>query len=131
MSVFIEDGYTMDGYVAEVPRMHEAVSFTFRPMRVVERSRFVAEQQKYKTPEEQEAYGASVIAKYIQSWDVQHGKQRLDLTPKNLLNIHPAAYYSILNQVMGVRAPDLKPDVSNMDQLENMTDLLEEADAKN
>lgn len=132
---FIEDGYTNRGYIARRPQLHPAIVFEFRPMVQAQCARAKYMLEHARTPEEGEAQAAIAIAKQLVTWDVRkRNGDHVEITTDNVLRIHPAAFYDMWCQVLGVRGPDAMPKADNATELHSTLGdgaRQEEIDAKN
>lgn len=64
-----DDGWTKAGYLAELPNVHDALRFTYRPTLIQERSKIIAALHGKKS-HLQDAELAKALAYYIKSWSV-------------------------------------------------------------
>ena len=64
------DGWTMPGYLAELPRVHSELRFTYRPTLVTERSKIIAS-MRGKESHVQDAELGKSLACYIKSWSIE------------------------------------------------------------
>lgn len=106
----IPDGYTEEGYVAEVPRLHGALRFRFRPMLPEERDA-IDYAIKDKSPGQSHAMYRKALATRIQSWS-EKDKDGNDVTVAEsaIRNLRPALYDKLYNIVAGYRASDVDPN---------------------
>jgi len=117
--VYLEDGYTQEGYIAAVPGLFEALRFEFRPIVVAEQSAHYKEEKKFSGPA-WARFAADFIARRLLSWSAarQDGAP-VPLRGPDVAKIHPALFsrlYSILN---GTDASDLDPEWSEAEKEES------------
>lgn len=138
MLSYINDGYTADGYIEEIPRLHQALRFTYRPVLPADRGIYMAEIEK-ATPRGKEEFRAEIIRRHVPSWDMKNGDEAVPLHKAAILHVHPALFTRLYLIVMGYDAPDAQPDATKLDTLDVAAQLDAalagttpvEADAKN
>lgn len=116
---FLEDGYTIDGYIDAMPLMYPDVRFTFRPMLEEEINRF------------SEAYGAKPLDKYsgavadalaerVKSWSIQNSKGSVvDISSANMKRLHPVLFKRLMGIVWGSAPSDVDPTWTDAQKLEH------------
>src|SRR5271163_3804790 len=72
---FIEDGYTLDGFVKELPGIYGAVRFKYRPLTVEQRVRLF-ENWATLPALDQISRTTSALARQIVQWDLKDAKGR-------------------------------------------------------
>lgn len=131
---FIDDGYTVTGYIARRPGLHPAITFEFRAMTQPECARAKHHLNNARTPEEGEGHAAGVIAKRLVSWDIKKRDGKMvDITQENVIRVQPMAFYDMWCQVLGVRGPDAMPRAENAADLHTTLagERQEDVDTKN
>lgn len=123
------DGYTEPGYIAEVPGIHGAVRFKFRPMLSEKRSR-VMDGLKEKKAAEQDAIVAKTLAEYVVEWDLTDAKGKpVGRTPDTFRRIKPKLFYRLWDIVLGFDATDLDPAWTDDTLADHVDDLMETTDS--
>lgn len=93
ISGMIDDGYEENGYIAEVPRLHPALRFRFRPMTSGERTAAMREMEralKSPNPKMSEIVSARMMAERILEWDLANGQGEIvPVTEENILKVKP------------------------------------------
>ena len=114
--LFIDDGYTRDGFVDEEPGLHPSLSFKYRPVTLTERSRLLFDVGAEAQPEQGDAVNAKAIAAHIVSWEPDRPP-----TVENLLKLHPAVSIKLVNVICGYMPSDSPPKtiVSEDDEMGN------------
>lgn len=111
-SVFIDDGYTRQGYIAAAPRLHGALRCTYRPALPEERFEFVRQQDP-----DARAYCRRMAAwldKHVLGWDAKNSKgESVAKGPEAFLRLHPEVLNKLYEQVMGYSAGDAEADEKN------------------
>ena len=123
------DGYTEPGYVAELPGIHGAVRFKFRPMRAEVRSR-VMDGMKEKKTAEQDAIVAKMLAEHVVEWDLTDAKhQSVPRTVDTVRRLKPKLFYRLWDIVLGFDATDTDPAWGDETLEDHVEDILEVADS--
>lgn len=123
------DGYTEPGYIAEVPGIHGAVRFKFRPMRCEVRSR-IMDGLKEKKSAEQDTIVAKMLAEHVVEWDVTDGKgKEVSRTVDNFRRLKPKLFYRLWDIVLGFDATDTDPAWNDETLADHVDDLLEASDS--
>ena len=108
------DGYTEHGYIAEVPRLHPALRFAFRPMTLAERALYIKAVGQFRKDDEIRTYMAGEIKRHLPGqppWDLRNDKGELvPLTVDELLKLKPRLFDSLFMIVSGEAAPDADPE---------------------
>lgn len=113
LSAYIHDGYTVAGYIQEVPRLYPAVRFTFRPVLSQNRAVVFQEIQLTTDARKGETIAAELVKSQILSWDiVDHEGNAVEITTTNALRIQPLLFNRLFKVIIGDRAPDEDPNVS-------------------
>lgn len=120
----LADGYTLDGYIAEVPGVHGPLSFTYRPIDPITRSKTnvlrgqvigsstLSEEQKEIACQ---YLGLQLVAGNVQSWDLVDGKgEAVAPSAVALLRYFPGYRLRRLTEIVGDGLqsdwrPDAKP----------------------
>jgi hypothetical protein len=110
----IRDGYNERGYIAEVPRLHPAVRFEFRPMTLAERGLYIKAIGTLKKDNELRTYMAGCIKEHLTGqppWDLRNDKGEIvPLTVDELLRLKPRLFDRLFMIVSGEEAPDADPE---------------------
>jgi hypothetical protein len=110
-SAFIDDGYTLDGYIAENPGLYPAVEFQYRPMTRRETAVLEGDIMRTRDAEAGETEAAKVVARKLVSWNlVDRAGKPVPISADNLLRLQPVLGGTLLEIVRGRRASDRKPD---------------------
>ena len=109
---FIHDGYTRQGYIAERPRLHPALRFSYRPM--LTENRYVILHQLDQIDADRKARArleAETVMAYLVSWNL-FGRQdeAIDVTVPNLLRVEPNLFLKLRNIVLGIEVGDEDPE---------------------
>lgn len=107
---YIEDGQTLPGYVAEVPRLYGPVRFQFRPMLATERAVILGQMSVMGEKEATET-AAAIIASRVKQWDATRGDGAtiIPLDPAHTVRLQPKLQMRIYNIILGNEAPDQDP----------------------
>jgi hypothetical protein len=108
---FIEDGYTLDGFVKESPGIYGAVRFKYRPLTVEQRVRLF-ENWATLPALDQISRTTSALAKQIVQWDMKDAKGRPIACnePRSFRRLSPPLHERLLDIVCGINSPDSDPD---------------------
>jgi hypothetical protein len=71
---FIDDGYTVTGYVKEAPGLHAAVSFTYRAATAGDRAAVYGNGFDNLQADKKVERVAAFLAKAIKNWDLKNAK---------------------------------------------------------
>lgn len=106
---FIDDGYTQQGYIAEVPGLHGPLRFEFRPFLVEERAALFASLDKMSRDAYERKCGHAVADRLV-AWDVtdRNGKP-VEITGPNVLRLRPTVEDKLLSIMLGVKPTDIDP----------------------
>lgn len=108
--VFIPDGYTFPGYIAEEPGIHGALRFTYRPMCDADNTALAQELSNAKTAEDQRLIRARVLSERIASWEaVDPTGKAVKPTAENLGRCPSVLMVKLSSIVEGYRANDKDP----------------------
>ena len=110
--VYIPDGYTIDAYIAAVPRLHDAIRFKFRALPIIERTTIMKGIEAAPTPEHGETLCAEVIKRQVIEWDAVFRGDILPLDVNTMLHMHYNIFMTMFLIVVGRRASD--PDPTDM-----------------
>lgn len=69
-SIFIDDGFTLQGKITELRGVHPEIHFTYRPAMPVRAYAF-ASSRLNRTPEEQLEETAKLLAEHVTDWDAR------------------------------------------------------------
>lgn len=137
---YIHDGYTEQGYIAEVERLHKSLAFEFRPLKYDEREA-VMQKVRSESPAAQTITLAGIIARQVKSWDaVDENGQPLDVRSiPQIRRLKPPVFAALYDIIACYRPSDPLPEErATPDALEEElnTQLFgiegkSEADAKN
>ena len=108
MPAYLHDGYTARAYIAEAPRLHEAVTFQYRPALIEETSDLYDGADKIRA-REFDRRAAGFIAKHLIEWNVrdpQNPQQTIQINPENLLRLNRSLFQRLLAIVTGSQAGD-------------------------
>ena len=98
---YIHDGYTRDGYIAEVPRLYPALRFKYRPLVAQERA-IVYDQIEKADVKTAELHGAQSIFARVASWDLKDSKgTTVKLSVESILRVQPQLEARVLSMVLG------------------------------
>lgn len=120
MAGYIPDGYTINGYIAAVPGLYEAVRFRYRPMQAIERAEFF--NRRDKLPVESQTKGnAQAIVDRLESWDLTIGPEvealgcglkagePIPLTVEHVKRVNPVLFARLFSMICGTEPPDDDP----------------------
>lgn len=136
---YIDDGYTVDGYIAGVERLHPPCRFKYRQMLVKDRGKYL-QQMAEGTGESAEILGAKICAKHLQQWDIKDRAGRtVPISPDACLRVQPQLAKKIFSIIIGERSSDPDPNELEEDsesgkdsELESLRDFsVEEQEEKN
>lgn len=109
---YIADGMEIEGYIAEVPGLHVALEFRYRPTLPRTRAR-VCKQIGDAEPERAEELSAAHMARSIVSWNLDCSEE-LNGQPKihtqTLLQVQPVLNVKLFGIVIGNRPNDARPE---------------------
>jgi hypothetical protein len=108
---FIDDGYTLDGFVKELPGIYGAVRFKYRPLTVEQRVRLF-ESWSTLPALDQISRTTSALARQIVQWDMKDAKGRPIPCnePRSFRRLSPPLHERLLDIVCGSSPPDADPD---------------------
>lgn len=114
---FIPDGYTLDGYIAEVPGLHGALRFVYRPCTASENAVTGGAVDKVirQSPAKAERIVATGVCKQLVSWSVQNPKTKeaVDIVPATAVRLQPALFAKLFDIIRGARASDVDPNIDD------------------
>lgn len=111
-----DDGFTIDRFVNEVPRLYPALNFTYRPVDAPRRARLLDARQG--SDEETAVRRLSeVVAEQIVDWDAKDQKGcKVDKTNEGVLALHPVLLNRLFNIIVWASdAGDEPPNSSRSD----------------
>ena len=113
-SVYIEDGCTISGYVAEIARLHGEVRFTYRPLAQLER---VTTQKKMSevSAAQGEKIAAETMRRRLVDWDVTNNGRDVPIETAEILRLQPMLYQKMYLIVFGQIPSDVDPNESPED----------------
>ena len=125
-----EDGYTLAAYIAEVPRLHNAVRFRFRPVDLIERSILLAFKDRNYEKAITEKF-CELLSQRITEWSLTErtGETSLPMavTAAKIRRLRPTLWTRLVNIVIwGVDGGDADPGLS-IDKLSDRLDADMEA----
>jgi len=104
------DGYFERGYLREVPGLHPAVRFTYRPMDIQMLGRLETALAKEKDQAKSYAIQAETVVRLnlLVEWSMVDAKgQPLAISTETLLRVKPAIFIGIVSIITGRGASDL------------------------
>src|SRR4051812_2127221 len=106
-SGYIADGYTEEGYIKEVPGIHQPVRFAYRPVTHDERARIF--EGWTALPAHQRVLRTSLaLSKKILSWDLQFDGKTVPCSDANTYKqLKTLLHNRLLDIVCGTTASDL------------------------
>ena len=106
---YIHDGYTQDGYIAAVPRLHGALRFAYRPTLVEERSQLVDVASRLRA-QLYDRHLAAFVADKLISWDLSDGSGvDVPVAAESILRLQPELFAKLHRIVLGRAASDVDP----------------------
>lgn len=110
--VYIDDGYTLEGFIAAERAAHGALRFTYRPLLVRPRVKAITKIAETQDPSEREEYAAGVVAKQITNWSFtdRAGKSVPISADAMLDHMEPRLYHKLRDVVLGLSASDEDPE---------------------
>ena len=120
-----EDGYTLAAYVAEVPRLHNAVRIRFRPVDLIERSILLAFKDRNYEKAITEKF-CELLSQRITEWSLteRNGEALLPMaiSAAKIRRLRPTLWTRLVNIVIwGVDGGDADPGLS-IDKLSDRLD---------
>ncbi len=106
MPSYIPDGYTLQALIAAVPRLHDALHFTYRPA-LIEEAADLYEKARKQTDRQAERTYAGFVASKLVSWDLKDntGKE-LPVNQDTILHLNRRLATRLQNIVLGLEGPD-------------------------
>ncbi len=113
---YVSDGYTAKGYIAEVPGLHKALRFQYRPM-LAEDEAVLAEATKRLDARKAVLAYASAIATRLVSWSLvdEQGKA-VPVTEYAVRHVGIPLHYKLRYIITGVSASDIDPEADATSQ---------------
>jgi len=124
-SAFIDDGYTLDGYIAERHGLHSELQFTYRPLTRREDVALVAAISSLPSNEQgmvdSEQKSAECVAKHLVSWSLKNrAGAAVPISPDNVQRLQPIVAGRLLQIIRGREASDRRPAVTEDPALRDM-----------
>jgi hypothetical protein len=123
------DGYTLEGYI-EATRVHEAVSFTYRPATRLETVKHdaqvrIALRNEDTDPEaavKAEKLACEFVAARLKSWDLKiNGVHDAQINSESMGRVNAALFNRIYRILRGADVSDPKPDGTTLTNDSQMT----------
>jgi len=106
---YFDDGYTRDGFIAAVPRLHGALRFSYRPVLVEQRGELRAAGAKLDS-RGCTRHVAAFLTSQLVAWSlVDRRGQPVPVEADRLLRIHPELLIKLQNIVLGFVPSDVDP----------------------
>jgi hypothetical protein len=110
---YIDDGYTVDGYLAAAYRLFPAIRFTYRPVMVGPRAVIARKMAEENDAAKAQAIAAEVLKKHVQKWDLKRRNGELvPLETSHILRMQPSLFNLLFRVVMGELACDEDPEAA-------------------
>lgn len=123
---YISDGYTEHGFIKDMPGLHQALRFDFRPMTVADRDDWQSITDG-EVPAEQAKITSRVISKKIIKWNLKdHQGQPIPVSSDAITRLKPALYVRLVAIISGSGPSDTDVDVLSGDP----DDLKAQAEAR-
>ena len=104
-----DDGYTIDGYFCEVPGLHPALRFRFRPLTVEAFAAIMAKARHEANPNH---LFARTIAARVETWDLRDAKgEAVAVSEKIALSLVPRLFDRLFDVVTGQKPHDIDPAI--------------------
>ena len=121
LSYVPSDAYSESGYIVEVPRLHKALRFKFRPLTPAERSKIVGDLDRLPM-DKRDLKIAAEMKRHLTEWNLIDGKDSpVALDVATLLKLKPGLFYRLWAILLGTEAPDV-------DEGEQTETLIEQLD---
>lgn len=138
MNTYIEDGYTANGFITEVPRLHSSLTFKYRPVMIGPRGVYLAKIEA-ATPQGKEEFRAEIIKRHVVQWDLKHKGEPVLIETAPILHLQPQLFMRLYYILMGLDATDAQESDATAKTLDAGAELdaalagvtPAEADAKN
>lgn len=103
-SAFIDDGYTEDVRLPEIPGIAPAIRLTFRPMTTSEYANYLQFHER-NTPVETKSEASRLLQSKICTWDLKNGRgESVPCTADNIQRLKPVVWNGLWEIVAGTRA---------------------------
>lgn len=117
-SVFVPDGYTLNGKVDARPGLWPEVRFRYRPALHAAANDYLA--QPRRNGDEATDADVALVVRHVQSWDAASVDQAglavsIPLKPDILRKVHHGILTSMVNHVLGYTSPQQEADLKNSD----------------
>lgn len=110
-AAIIDDGYTLDGFIAPKEGIHDGLTFRYRPLTIKQYRALTDRIESAKTHEAAELHVAETIAAQLCDWDAKNGKGSVvEINRDNVTRMQPQLALSLLKIIEGDWASDEKPD---------------------
>lgn len=108
---YIPDGFTVEGYLAPIPRLHGGCRFVYRPMLPHLRD-FALQKSARQSPKDACVVFAEAIALQVQEWDIRDPVTgvTVPVTPENAKRLQPKLFSDMFAVVGGTAPSDAFPD---------------------
>ena len=104
--VWIQDGLTLDGYIAAEPGLHGELGFRYRPMFIAERSAVQQAIVREPNAKGSEVLAAKKVAQKVLAWE---GHDAPAVSPEAVLRLHPELNVKLFSVIMMKRPSDPRP----------------------
>ena len=111
-SIFIADGYTLDGSVKAFRRFPE-LKFRFRPPLHDEVQEWRYQFDRAASGREQAQATRALLEKHLVSWDAGEAGTTLPITAENLKRVDPQVIGKLLDAVLGYGPEEQEADRKN------------------
>jgi hypothetical protein len=106
MAGYIPDGFTASIYLAEIPRVYEAVRARYRPLLAEDRAEFLAQEERL-APRQRERAGAKMLEAQLVDWDLHDDQgQPLPVKVDVILRLQPLLRRRLSLIVLGLDSGD-------------------------
>ena len=102
---YIEDGYTEEGFIKEVPGIHEAVRFKFRPVLASKQRETLDRWHEIKSEVKSERIN-NLIKEQLVEWDLTFNKKLLPIETKILERLKQPVVDRIFNIITSTDKSD-------------------------
>src|ERR1700733_5962891 len=114
---YIDDGYTVNGYVKEAPGLYAAVSFTYRAATASDRAAVYGNGFDNLQADKKVERVAAFLAKAIKSWDLKNAKGEAEPHDSATLRKLPVTLYDRLQAIIfQLEASDSQPSHESPDE---------------
>jgi hypothetical protein len=118
---FIDDGYTVSGYVKEAPGLHAAVAFTYRAATAGDRAAVYGNGFDNLQADKKVERVAAFLAKAIKNWDLKNAKGEAVPHDGATLRKLPVTLYDRLQAIVFQLEPsDSQPSHESSDETQSV-----------